>query len=386
MSSAKRAVLSGVVALLLGASIIAAVSLRVAPTVVNIPTAPGNVVQKSNTGANAQSTSPATGPPGKGSLSILLTDPPRIPPGVTGVVVTYSGLAVHGVDGWTTMKTSGVVELLGTVNSGQTLSSAFVTSGAYDALRLNVSSATIVFNGASYSATLHGGQLTIRVEGDEHVSDTQAGAILLDIQPTVVNVGTAASPEFHMWAIAKAFPVPTGDVNSDMQREGNQQALSGKTWWDDDQAASRTSLQIAGASLSPTTLNLSVKNNGSTYATLRLVIVTPENSTGWEDSAVPEDAGGSAIFVIDSNGSLVPFSPLLGTVSPLVVGENYTHAYRELLGAGYNLTVGSTLSLSYSGTIVLGWGTAVQAVAHGTNFRITVVGDGVWASLVVKSA
>jgi hypothetical protein len=378
--------LSGIVALLLGASVIAAVSLKVAPTVVNFPTAPGNVDQTSSSEATTQSTSPTAGPPGKGSLSILLTDPPRIPPGVTGVVVTYSGLAVHGVDGWTTMKSSGVVELLGTVNNGETLSSALVTSGGYDALRLNVSSATIIFNGGSYSAALHGGQLTIRVEGDEHVSDTQAGAVLLDIQPTVVNVGTTASPEFHMWANAKAFPVPTGDVNSDMQREGNKQALSGKTWWDDDQAASRSSLQITGASLSPTSLNLSVKNNGSRDETLRIVIITPENATGGEDNAVPEDAHGSAIFVIMANGSLVRFSPVLGTVTPQVAGENETHTYRGLLGAGYNLTVGSTLTLSYSGEISLGWGTAGQAIAHGSNYRITIVGDGVWASSVVKSS
>src|SRR2546426_6869015 len=64
----------------------------------------------------------------KGTLSVLLTDPPHVPFGVTKVYITYSNLAVHvseagNQSGWTLLKSGGSIELLSTVNVGQTISS-----------------------------------------------------------------------------------------------------------------------------------------------------------------------------------------------------------------------------------------------------------------------
>ena len=60
----------------------------------------------------------------QGTFAVLLTDPPTVPVGVTKVYVSYVDLAVHvsGMDnnsGWTILKTSGTIELMGTVNVSQ---------------------------------------------------------------------------------------------------------------------------------------------------------------------------------------------------------------------------------------------------------------------------
>jgi hypothetical protein len=281
---------------------------------------------------------------------------------------------------------------MGTVNLAQTIASVNLPSGTYDAVRFQITSAEVTFNGANYSAVVQGSQLTIWFETDAVVSGQQASAAIIDIQPTVINVGTISSPRFVMWATAKAFPVPSTDVVTGMGVDGNSVSLSGMKWWDDDRAHASVNLQISGASLSANLLSLNVKDIGASGVKIRMVVVTNANlsgSTGSPDE-VPREMLGSAVFLIRPNGTLVEFNRTGGIVSPYVTGVdvNGSSIIDALQLAGYNLTAGSSVGLSYSGAIQLGFGllAPAQGIASGTSYWITVIGEGAVASTEVTAS
>ncbi|MDA4127919.1 MAG: DUF4382 domain-containing protein [Thaumarchaeota archaeon] len=401
MSSVRSMALSGFIALVLAVSVIAAVTFSGASgqlgsaffTTTNgtTQTNTSSGQTRSNSGNVQSTTTSSLG--GAGILSVLITDPPHVPAGVTKVYVSYRDLAAHTAQaqssmGWVTLKSTGQVELLGTLNVTQTLSSASLPNGNYDALRFNVSSALVTFNGKNYTAFVQSALITATIEGGTHVSNSKATAAVVDIQPTVINIGSLSTPEFVIRAVARAFSVPSGEVNEQMKQDGYRMSLLGKQWWSDDEAKFSTTLQIMSASLTANAVTLTAKNSGSENAALRMIIISPlaspQSGDGGDD--IPNQFFGSAILRVLSNQSMVPL--LMHAMTPYVrSGDNSPYNIGDLFGGGYNLTSGSSVTLSYTGSIylVVNSNNPNQTIVSGTQYRITLLADEAVASIVITA-
>lgn len=397
VSASRTVVTSGLVALLIGLSLIAIISASGVPPVRLGLTTSTSTPSSENTGGGTQAGTTTTTGGGsiagttsttsteeqaagsQGTLTVLLTDPPRVPAGVTAVYVYYVGLAAHGENGWVGIKDAGAIELMGTVDVALTLSSASIPAGTYDTIRFEVSSALVTFLGANHTAIVQGGQLTLRILGGAVVSATQAGGALIDIQPTVVNVGTSSGPQFILWASARAFPVPTSQITGDVDVAGHRFSLRGLAWWETYGMLANATLNLSGVSLSANSLSLNVADVGSSGTFLKLVVISASNfsPTAEGTGTVPISITSSAVFVVLDNGTLVQFLPLLHAAMPLIRGESQASVLDALLMSGYNLTAGATVHLSYSESIELSFGllTPAAGITSGTTYWVTVIGN-----------
>jgi hypothetical protein len=92
-------------------------------------------------------------------LSILLTDPPILPNGVTAVYIAYQNFHVHssrgsGSSAWHPFQAVGTTELVGLANSSKTIAVVSAPVGSYDQLMLNLTSAVVTYGGKNYTALL----------------------------------------------------------------------------------------------------------------------------------------------------------------------------------------------------------------------------------------
>jgi hypothetical protein len=310
----------------------------------------------------------------------LLTDPPLVPPGITKVYVSYTSLSVHQYgategSGWIVLKSSGEVELLGTVNVGLTLASAVLPSGKYNEVRLNVSLASVTFGGTNHTAFVEKAQITAVIVGGVEVTSGGSTGVLVDITPTVFNVGSISAPEFVIKAEARAFQIPGSDVTREIEREGFRLNLVGKWWWNFDADAFSVDLQITNANLSANGLSLTVKNTGQAPTLLTLVVVSPASgNNASEPSRLPDELADSAVFSVYPNETLIPVHIIEGLpgVAPNEIAQS---SISVLLVGEFNLTAGSSVRLSYSGPITLGFGTPVQGqgVSSGGTYVVTVI-------------
>ncbi|HUI23080.1 MAG TPA: DUF4382 domain-containing protein [Nitrososphaerales archaeon] len=408
MSARRKVVASGVLGLLIAISAVTVISLSGVPPVRPLSnsgtTSQGgspetsSTTLTSNTGGSSGQESSAvttTGPSQgqasgeQGVISVLVTDPPHVPAGVSAIYAYYIGLAVHRAQGWTTVMVAGEIELMGTVNVAQTLASANIPAGSYDQVKFDLTSALVTYNGANYTASVEGGHLAIRILGGAIVSSSQPSAALIDIQPMVVNVGSQTSPQFVLWAEARAFPVPQSQITATMRTEGNRFPLRGLSWWLNDENMANATLAVSGVSLSASSLNLTVADIGTTGTMLKLVVVSEATQTAgmMEDGSVPSAITGTAVFVVLANGTMAQFVPLLHVSLPMMSGESQTSVLDVLRSPGYNLTAGSSIQLSYSGSIELSFGLFAQpnGITSGNAYRITVVGDNTIASTEVTA-
>jgi len=366
MSSKKNIMLSGVAALVVAASILAVSMLSGFPLLQNVNTTTG-------------------------TLAILLTDPPHVPAGVTAVNIAYSNLAVHiseagNLSGWTVLKQSGSIELLGTVNIGQTIASVNIAKGDYNLLRFNVSSATVTYNGNSYTAFVPSSELTVPIIGGIEVNASKPSATIINIEPTVFNIGSTSSPEFIIRPAAKAFPIPSSQVNEAMEHEGSKISLVGKAWWTSVQEKFTANAQITIATLTTKSLALTAKNTGAQTTKLRLVIVVPvAPSLRSGEESLPPTLWGSAVFVALPNGTLVPLQKFILTQSSLTPDRE--SILDALASEGYTLAAGASTTLSYTGMVTLGFQfqsiQPVQSIVPGQQYLVTVLGDEALASQVV---
>ena len=154
-----------------------------------------------------------------GVLSVLLADPPSVPDGVSAVYLAYSGIAVHAEgfgnnSGWVSIPGQGTINSteLFSLNLSQTISNAVVPSLTYNLVALDITGASVDFMGINYSATVNTGRLTVPFEGGLKVNSSSLAAGLIDIQPTILNLGTPSNPNFTLAAGAKALQVQSGDV------------------------------------------------------------------------------------------------------------------------------------------------------------------------------
>ncbi|MGQ9782050.1 MAG: DUF4382 domain-containing protein [Nitrososphaeria archaeon] len=220
-----------------------------------------------------------TVPKEEGVLSILLTDPPTLPEGVTAVYITYNSIAVHAAEsnethGWIKIADEETVNLMSLIDVSQTISSVKMESGKYNMIRFNITSAKITYDGKDYSAIVRTGNLTVPIIPPIEVKDYEPSATIIDIHPTVFNVGSKLEPEFVISAVAKACPVPENEEQPEMHRVGFRMSLGDKEWWRRLREQFASKIEITSASLSRSSLAVTVKNTGNVNLRLKLVIIS----------------------------------------------------------------------------------------------------------------
>lgn len=404
MNTKTSATIAGILALVIAGSILA-VSTYTGNTI--LPTQNTSVTSYSgstSTGtasppATTQSSSSAASGAAAGTLSVLLTDPPNVPDGVTKLYITYSNLAVHvsgaGNDsGWAQIKAQGTIELIGTVNVSQTLSSVKITSGDYNLLRFNISSALVTYNGKNFTAFVQDGRLLVPIVGGIEVNDSKPSATIIEIHPSVFNIGDATNPEFIIRPVAKALPVPSGEVNEQMKHEGFRMDLKGKAWWRNLEQRFTANAQITTAALTAKSLAVTVKNTGNETTVLRLVMVSPLSSAlkGERGGHMPSAFFDSAVYLVLKNGTLVPLTNFVKSMTSSGSDQKAHKDTHELMqqifkATGFNVTAGSTASLTYSGQVTFGLQllkkVSTSSVVTGQQYLVTVLGEESLASMVV---
>jgi len=383
VNTRNSAILSGVAALVVALGIVGVSMLSGVPIVSTLV----NTTQPSSPPA---STTQGALP---GTLTVLLTDPPHVPAGVTAVYVDYSALAVHvsgagNKSGWTRLSNSGTIDLMSTVNFSQTIAAVKVSSGTYNALSLNVTSSAVTYNGKNYTAFVVGGYVFIPIAGGGvQVNDSKPSATIVDISPLVMNIGSQSDLEFVVRSTAVAWPVPPGQVTGQMQHEGFRFPLVGAKWWERFTQNETANLEVTSASLSSNLLSVSV-TGGSQSTVIRMVILSPlaqtlGNGRMWH---MPVGLSSAAIFAVEANGSLVPLRQFVRVNLP-AGGDQALHDIGVgLLSGGYNLTAGSSATFSYSGPIGLGYEfprMMQTSVESGQQYMVTVIGTDALASQVV---
>ncbi|MGD0329678.1 MAG: DUF4382 domain-containing protein [Nitrososphaeria archaeon] len=333
----------------------------------------------------ATSTTPI--PQGEGILSIQLTDPPHVPIGVTGVYVNYSDIMVHvaeanGSRGWLKVQSQGSINLTSLTNVAQTISTALIENGTYNAVRFNITSALVTFNDMNYTAFVRTAMLTVPIVGGIEVNSSSTAVTLLDLQPTVINIGSKSTPEFIISAVATAYTVPPTAYR--VPPVGHRINLNNINWWNRLMEQIPRQIDIKSASLTQNSLNVVVNNTGYENLTLELVIVSQPEAIS--QGNLMSSLAGTAVFAIQKNGTLTPLKVVQGMRkvaddSKIVFG-----------GSGYNLPVSSNVGLSYKGGITLGFGlpsgkstvTPLQ-ITSGTKYYVTVVAEGAIATYLVTA-
>jgi hypothetical protein len=299
-----------------------------------------------------------------GTLSVLLTDPPMVPSGVSAVYVTYSSIAVHALgfnnSGWVPFSGQETIDTLKLVNLSQTISSGTVPSLTYDLVEFNISNVVVTYRGTNCTTAIASGKLVVPIIGDVTVSSSYPSAALVDIQPTILNLGNQTTPDFTMAAGAKALQVPSDDVSSSMKNIGNSYPLQGHDWFQTFKTHHSYELNITGFALTSNSFTFSATNQGPDPITIRMVILTP--AAQGEESAMPiGPMANSIFFAVKSDGSLSLVNGNPGQVETYL-GLN-----------GYTLVGGTTHSFSFSGTITSLIGRL--GISSGTEYTVEILGS-----------
>ncbi|MDG7001615.1 MAG: DUF4382 domain-containing protein [Nitrososphaerota archaeon] len=346
----------------------------------------------------------------QGVLSILISDPPHVSENVSALYVTYSNMSVHlaGLseqEGWVEVSPSGSIELLGTVNVGQTVATASIPSGSYDLIRFVLTNAIVLYENGNYTATLQGGAFTIHYFGTIDVDSSHASALIVDVQPFVYNFGTRGNPSFVYKMSAVSFAAPAGAVTTQMTQIGNRfQFQAQNTWFWQYRTNNYPNVNIGNAHLSGTSFTASISESGSQDITINAIAITTlqqsvsigsRNATGEGrgsgygngkslNASTPNSLSGSAIFLINSDGTLSQFSRAHDNGTPLDLASQIWG------GQGYMLQTGKSVSFSYSGTIELALRIPADRVpgqiVSGQQYLVSLMGDGVCANLVVTAS
>jgi uncharacterized protein DUF4382 len=411
MSSRNQVVMAGVLAVAIAlAAIVGAVYLLPSPSGNGVTTTTSGVASTS-TGAQSQGSTPAND---QGTLSILLTDPPTVPAGVTAIYVTYSNVAVHvgnagNQTGWTDANTTGTINLMQMVNVSSTIATVKVSTGVYNALRFNVSSAQVTFNGGNYTAFVPKAELTVIIPGGIEVNSTSTAGAIIDMHPTVLNIGSKSTPEFIVDTAASVFGLPRGVITKAIEHVGTVMRIDNQTWWQHINEQYTANIQITAASVSNDSLSVTINNTGTQPVTLGTITVAPlgsecatPGSTSQHQRAAPPCFTGAAVFLVQNDSSLKSFSSF---ILPSFFGGfgNGQHSNRQSNSSststtstsqsgaypgstGYTLAPGQSVTLTYSGSISFGFsfgGRTAPGVLSGDQYQITALGQEALAQTVV---
>jgi hypothetical protein len=331
MSSKSSVMMSGVVAAIIAIVLIGAVA---ASGILNTKTTP-----------------PATetsGPSGSGTLALLMTDPPTVPNGTSAVYISYSGMAIHlssagNSTGWHVLDVKGQIDLMKIINASQTIASASVQNGIFNALEFNITSATVTFENANYSAYLvyQHHTLYVPISGGVSIVNGQTSAAVIDLTPTVLLLGDPSQPAFAFIPAARGYTIPAQSIPS--IRVGETVDLRNQTTFRNNQPH----FEITGTSLTLTSLSITVTNTGNVSLDFTLAAVTSTMASAAIATTgvkvLPSVASTSEFFVVYPNTTLGP----IGTTNDVAVAQ-------MLSGAGYRLPPAASVTFKYTGLITVG--------------------------------
>ena len=352
----------------------------------------------------------------QGTLSVLLTDPPTVPANVTAIYVTYSNVAVHvgkagNQTGWTNANVTGTIDLMKMVNVSSTIAVVKVSTGVYNALRFNVSSALVTFNGENYTAFVPKAELTVIIPGGIQVNSTSTAGAIIDMHPTVLNIGSKSTPEFIVDTAASVFSVPPTAITKAVQHIGAVMGIGNQGWWQHISEQYTADISITGATVSNDSLSVTVENTGNQSVALSTLTLSPVGSecaapqSSQNHMALPLCLTGSAIFLVQNDSTLKSVSSFLpqgfgqpgsnhgerggrqsnSTATPPSFG-NFGNFTSFLGSTGYTLAAGQSVTLTYSGSISFGFAFGNRTppgVLSGDQYQVVGVGLGALAETVV---
>jgi len=314
-----------------------------------------------------------------GDFAMMATDPPVVASGVTAATATYSSLAVHtagdsNATGWIELNGTGTINLMSSENVSQTIAAAKIQSGTYDMVRMGIQSASVTYNNQAYAAAVASSNITSKLQSDVQVTSSASSAAVVDLRTFVINTANSSNPQFVFTACAKATTVPPSQVASASLQVGAQTQLQG-SWWIGFEDQTSTNVTISAATLSSGSLSLQLKNAGNATANIQTIVITPVSSGSTTATlSLPASMSGSAIFTVNSAGSLQASNSLQGAVL--------------LSGDSSQIAAGSSTTLSYSGSISLGFGVVgiqLTGVISGQQYLVTVMGANTFGSAVVTA-
>jgi len=317
-------------------------------------------------------------PGASGTLSILLTDPPTVPQGVTAVYVSYSNVQIHALGfpsnaGWVSLGSSGTVETLGLVNVSQTISSANVPSGRYDELALQISGVTVQFFGRNYTAEIKSDTFFAPLVGELTVNASGSSSALVDFQPIVLNLGGRSNPEFALSAFARALQIPPGQAHSNSQ--GSRQSFQSQSWYSAFTNEQQERLTVSSSTLNQSAFSVTVENGAEQPVGIRMIIITPAGQGPIPGSPVLMN---SAVLLVEPDGSL-KLAHVGATASNLTASaQNFLNA------AGYEVQAGASVTLQFSGSVVASFPDAGGFGGSSGAYTVTIIGDQVLASFTVR--
>ena len=377
---------SGLVAAIIAIALIGSVigaGLLNTRTTISSSTSSYTTLSSSSVSTSHSSTSTATQPStGGGTLAVLMTDPPTIPNGTSAVYITYSNLAIHvsgagNNSGWHPINSQGQIDLMGIINATQTIASANIQSGTFNAMEFNISSAIVTFNGVNYTAGLvyQEHMLYVPIVGGITIVDGQTSAAVLDLTPTVLLLGTPANPSFAFIPSARAYTIPAQSISTHSLKVGDREDVRDQAWFQN--IMKNNKFEISSVKLTPTSVAVTVTNTGSSSMMFRMVAVTSLASvSGGRISNLAALASISEIFVVYPNATLAPLA-----TSKQQMGE-------MILAGGYLLPPQASVTFNYTGIIQTGmYQQSAQAVQIGGRYVVTVIANGFLAeSLTVAQS
>ncbi len=380
MSSTRSVMVSGLAAAIIAIALIGSVvgaGLLETTRVVSTSTPTETVTSISTTSSSSDTSSPSSTSTesqpnsGGGTLAVLMTDPPTVPNGTSAVYITYSNLAIHvsgagNNSGWYSIGSQRAIDLMSVINVTQTIASTSIQSGTFDALRFNITSATVTFNGVNYTASLVYQQhmLYVQIVGGITVVDGQASAAVIDLAPTVLLLGTPSNPSFAFIPSASAFTVPAQSIPAHALRVGDREDVHDQAWFQN--VVQNRKFEISAVVLTPMSLSVTVVNNGRSSMLFRMVGVTSLSSVsgGEKVSNLIALASISQIFAISQNTTLIPLS----TSDRIQMGQT-------LLAGGYLLPPQASVTFNYTGPIQTGFYQSGQSIQAGGRYVVTVLGN-----------
>ncbi len=403
MSIRKQAVTAGVLGLFLAFGIIAGAAYI-------LPQSASQIGTSNQVGSGQSSPQTPQSNDGSGTLAVLLTDPPTLPAGVTAVYITYGNVAVHvsgagNQSGWTNSNTSGTLNIVKLVNVSSTIAKIKVTAGTYNALRFNISSALVTYNGKNYTAFVPRASLTVPIPGGIAVNATKSSAAIIDMHPTVVNIGSTSTPEFIINNAASGYCIPSQNVTGDMGNDGFKIDLLTAGWWQQINERNTANVSISSATLKTNSFSVTVKNTGSTPLNLSALFIAPlgkecetvtstssttQNGHHGGEVTLPTCLTGTANYLVLNNGTLVPITATLQM--SIMTGKGQTLDSWALLGkTGYQIGAGKSVTLTYKGSISFGIDlhlptVTLPGVISGDQYDITVIGQQALAATIVVAS
>ncbi|MEM0385195.1 MAG: hypothetical protein QXH64_01925, partial [Nitrososphaeria archaeon] len=208
--------------------------------------------------------------------------------------------------------------------------------------------------------------------------------LLVDIEPTVFNMGTKDEPFFVLTAVAKGYPVPQEEIEEIRDKihvPGFKFEIRNRMWWQRLRQMHASSIEITSAKVLSNLLEVNVKNTGEGDVMLRLVIVFPLYTRMSWRGYFPAFFEGAAVFLIKQDGTLQPLQ--------LRYKQNMGEDVKSMLmvSRGYKLEQGKSVELKYEGELTFEYGLRLKGTITPipvSEYLVAVIGDGVADTYIVK--